>query len=75
MPQSNKSDNTIAENIKRLRKEKDYSLEKISKLADLSLNTVAKIEKGINSNPTYETLQKLALALDVDINDLIKPIK
>lgn len=69
---SNPPDNTISENLKRLRKNKDYSLEKISKLADLSLNTVAKIESGVNSNPTYETLQKLALALGVEVNDLIK---
>lgn len=69
---SNSSDNVISKNLRKLRKEKDYSLEKISKLADLSLNTVAKIESGVNSNPTYETLQKLALALEIDINDLIK---
>ncbi|MFA4814768.1 MAG: helix-turn-helix transcriptional regulator [Bacteroidales bacterium] len=65
-------DNAISENLRRLRKNKNYSLEKISKLTDLSLNTVAKIESGINSNPTYETLQKLALALGVEVNDLIK---
>ena len=69
---SNPPYNAISENLKRLRKNKDYSLEKISKLADLSLNTVAKIESGVNSNPTYETLQKLALALGVEVNDLIK---
>ena len=73
MHTSNKSNNTIAENLRRLRKEKDYSLEKVSKLADLSLNTVAKVESGVNTNPTIDTLQKLASALEVGVDDLIKP--
>ena len=69
---SNKSTNNIANNLKRIRKEKKYPLERISKLADLSLNTVAKIESGANTNPTIDTLQKLALALGVTVDDLIK---
>ena len=69
---SNKSDHKIANNLKRLRKEKGYSLEKVSKLADLSLNTVAKVESGANTNPTIETLIKIATALDVDVNHLLK---
>lgn len=69
---SNKTDSKIAKNLKRLRKEKEYSLEKVSKLADLSLNTVAKIESGANTNPTIDTLIKIANALEVDLNDLIQ---
>jgi transcriptional regulator with XRE-family HTH domain len=69
---SNKSDNKISENLKKLRKEKGYSLEKVSKLADLSLNTVAKVESGANTNPTIDTLMKIANALQIDLNDLIK---
>lgn len=69
---SNKSISPIAKNLKRIRKEKDYSLEKVSKLADLSLNTVAKIESGVNTNPTIDTLQKIASALEVGVDDLIK---
>jgi transcriptional regulator with XRE-family HTH domain len=69
---SNNTDNKISKNLKRLRKEKEYSLEKVSKLADLSLNTVAKIESGANTNPTIDTLIKIAAALQVDLNDLIQ---
>ena len=69
---SNKSSSPIAKNLKRIRKEKDYSLEKVSKLADLSINTVAKIESGVNTNPTIDTLQKIASALEVGVDDLIK---
>jgi len=69
---SNKSDNKISENLKKLRKEKGYSLDKVSKLADLSLNTVAKVESGANTNPTIDTLIKIANALQIDLNDLIQ---
>lgn len=69
---STNSDNQISKNLKRLRKERGYSLEKISKLADLSLNTVAKVESGVNTNPTIDTLIKIANALGIDLNDLIQ---
>lgn len=64
--------NKISTNVKQLRDSKGYSLEKVARLADLSLNTVVKIENGINKNPTIETLTKLADAFEVNVNDLIK---
>jgi transcriptional regulator with XRE-family HTH domain len=63
--------NKISSNIKKIRAEKGYSLEKVARLADLSLNTIVKIETGVNQNPTFETLQKIAKALDVKMDDLI----
>jgi len=35
-------------------------------------NTIIKIESGENQNPTLETLQKIAKALDISIDDLVK---
>ena len=64
--------NNIAGNLKKLRGEKGLSLERIARLADLSLNTVVKIENGVNSNPTIETLTRIAKALEVGVDDLIK---
>ena len=66
------SNNKIAENLKRLRDKKGYSLEKVARLADLSLNTIVKIENGVNQNPTIETLTKIAKALEVGVDDLIR---
>ena len=66
------SNNKIAENLKKLRAKKELSLEKIARLADLSLNTIVKIENGVNTNPTIETLTKIAKALEVGIDDLLK---
>ncbi|MCF7916568.1 MAG: helix-turn-helix transcriptional regulator [Candidatus Omnitrophica bacterium] len=62
----------ISTNIKKLRSEKGYSLEKVARLADLSLNTVMRVESGVNKNPTIETLTKIAKALNVGVDDLIK---
>ena len=63
--------NKISDNLKRLRNKKGYSLEKVARLADLSLNTIVKIENGVNQNPTIETLTKIAKALEVGVDDLI----
>ena len=63
---------TIGKNIKKLRQEKDISQDRLSKLADISLNTVVKLELDENPNPTIETLQKLAKSLGVSVDDLIK---
>jgi len=64
--------NKIAENLRKLRGKKGYSLEKIARLADLSLNTIVKVENGVNQNPTIDTLTKIAKALEVGVDDLIK---
>jgi transcriptional regulator with XRE-family HTH domain len=50
------SDNKIADNLKKLRAKKGLSLEKIARLADLSLNIIVKAENGVNTNPIIETL-------------------
>ncbi len=66
------ANNKIGSNIKKIRAEKGYSLERVARLADLSLNTIVKIESGVNQNPTFETLQKITKALEVKMDDLIK---
>ena len=66
------SNNKIGSNFKKLRAQKGYSLEKVARLADLSLNTVVRLESGVNKNPTIETLTRIAQALDVSVDDLLK---
>ena len=63
---------TIGKNIKKFRQEKGLSQDKLSKLADLSLNTVVKIELDESPNPTIETIQRIAKALEVSVDDLLK---
>lgn len=62
----------IGQNIKKLRDKMGISQDKLSKLADISSNTVAKLELEESPNPTIETLQKIAKALNVKVDDLIK---
>ena len=64
--------NNISDNLRKLKGKKGYSLEKIARLADLSLNTIVKVENGVNQNPTIETLTKIAKALEVGVDDLLK---
>lgn len=66
------SKNTIGKNIKCLRTEQGISQDRLSKLADLSLNTVVTIESGANENPTIDTLTKIANGLGVGVDDLIQ---
>ena len=62
----------LSNNIKRLREAKGLSQEKLARLADVAHNTLIKMESGENKNPTLETLKKVAKALDVSVDDLIK---
>src|SRR3989344_3937566 len=58
--------------LPQLRQEKGLSQDRLSKLADLSLNTVVKIELDESPNPTIETMQSIAKALGVSVDDLLK---
>lgn len=62
----------IGKNIKKLRKQKGLSQDRLSKLADISYNTVIKLESGGIINPSIDTVQKLAKALDVGVDDLLR---
>jgi len=58
--------------IKNLREKLGLSQEKLARLADVSNNTIVNIEAGKQQNPTVETIMKIAKALDVPIEELIK---
>lgn len=66
------SSSKIAGNVKKHRQKKGVSQDRLSKLADLSMNTIVNVESGTNPNPTIETLLKIAKALGVGVDDLIK---
>ncbi|MBI4837214.1 MAG: helix-turn-helix transcriptional regulator [Candidatus Portnoybacteria bacterium] len=62
----------LSKNIKRLREAKGLSQEKLARSADVANNTLIKMETGENKNPTLETLKRVAKALEVSVDDLIK---
>ncbi len=65
-------ENILAFNIKKYRKKLNISQDKLSKLSDVTYNTIIKIESGKNMNPTIKTLMKIAAALGVSLDELAK---
>ena len=63
---------TISENIKKARNKKGVSQDVLSKKANLAFHTIAKIEAGATPNPTIDTVKKIADALDVSLDVLMK---
>ena len=61
----------LADNIKRIRKKSGFTQEKLARLANISNNTLVKIEMGMAKEPTITTIQKLADALDISIDELV----
>lgn len=60
----------LTDNIKKLRRQKKLSQDKLARLADVPYNTLIKLESGRSNNPTFETLTKLADALGVSLDEL-----
>lgn len=63
---------TIAKNIKKYRKERGLSQDKLARLADIAHATIIKIESGGIQSPTIDTVQKIAKALGIGLEDLTK---
>jgi transcriptional regulator with XRE-family HTH domain len=64
--------NIIGTNIRNLRRKRGISQDHLSKLADVSLNTIVKIESGRNKNPTIVTLAKIAASVGASVEALIR---
>jgi transcriptional regulator with XRE-family HTH domain len=61
---------TIAENVRRFRAERGIAQEKLALLAGVDRTMVSKIERKL-TNPSIETLLKLANVLDVSVSNLL----
>jgi transcriptional regulator with XRE-family HTH domain len=64
--------NMLGEKIRKIRIKKGLSQEKVARLANVSYNTIAKIESGVSNNPTIQTLYGIANALEVSLDELMK---
>lgn len=60
----------IAENVRRLRGERGLSQEKMAELADFHRTYISQLERCV-TNISVDGLERLAIALDVDILDLL----
>ncbi|MBU1292053.1 helix-turn-helix transcriptional regulator [Patescibacteria group bacterium] len=67
-----KQEYPLSKNLKKLRKKRGLSQDRLAKLADLANNTIIKIEQGENINPMLDTLKKIAKALEVGLDGIKK---
>ena len=62
----------ISENIKRLRNKLCLTQDDLAKKADIKYTTLMKVESGTVNKPSVQTMAKIAKALGVSIEDLLK---
>ena len=67
-----KQDDNLGQKIQKLRKEKGLSQDELARKADIPYTTLTKIEIGVIKKPSVFAVAKIAEALDIDINDLLK---
>ena len=60
--------------IRYLRQQKNMSIEELALEADINRNYLGDLERGVR-NPTLIILNKIAVALDVDLSVLFEGIK
>lgn len=61
--------------IKRIRKEKGISQEELAEKSGVSRPTISNLENNPDAVTTTDTLQKIALALDVNVSDFLSTLK
>ena len=61
----------LSENIKRIRKSKGYSQQKVGEISGMLASTFSRIE-GMKVSPTIDTIEKIAIALEINVSDLLK---
>ena len=64
----------VAENLRRLRKERGLSQEAMAELADFHRTYVSQLERCV-TNISLDGLERLAAALNVDVLDLLARAK
>jgi len=63
---------TVGRHVKRLRKRGNFSRERLARAAGISSASIHHIEKAV-ANPTLGVLDRLAGALGVKVETLVKP--
>jgi transcriptional regulator with XRE-family HTH domain len=58
--------------LRKLRRNKELTQEQLADMMSVSLNFIGQIERG-ESAPSFETMQKMADVLEVDISELFLP--
>lgn len=64
--------NMIGDNVKRFRKKRGFTQDKLARKADLPYTTLTKLESNVVKKPSVQTVAKIAKALNVSIEEIIK---
>ena len=66
----------LSQKIRKLRKEKGFSLNKLAEIAGISKAYLSQLENNVSKQPSAEILFKIATALGTTIADLLeKPVR
>lgn len=57
--------------IREVREKKGLKKTELAKLVNVSSTYIAQLEKGVKTNPSIDTLVKIAKSLDIDITNLV----
>lgn len=61
-----KSESTLGDNIRRVRKRRRLTIQQVAKLSGLSISFISQVERDLLS-PSVNSLQKISRALDIQI--------
>lgn len=61
----------LSRRLKELRKERNWTQQKLAEKANLSFNAITKIEQSASEHPTLKTLLKLADAFGIGLDELV----
>lgn len=64
--------NPVGARVRLLRNEKDITLPELAELSGLSKGLLSKLENSRESNPSLETLEKIAYSLKCTLGDLLE---
>ena len=59
------------EKLKAIRDEKKMTNVEIAKISNIPLATITRVFNGQTPNPTFETISRIALALDISLDEFI----
>ena len=62
----------LGKNIKKYRLLRELTQEKLAQRAKVTHSSMSKLEAGFNDNPRIKTVQRIAAALEVTVNDLLQ---
>jgi len=68
----NNQENKLGKKIKSLRLKRELSQDEFARKADIPYNALTKIETGVIKKPSVFVMAKIAKALSVSIEELIK---